>query len=93
MQLKPYVEAIMGSKEDKQKALAPAHAAQTEAQLGLAITELELEIGEINLEVQSNASGYPLDIDELRYSLDRKELADRRLEQLKEIRAQLFPKK
>ena len=91
MKLKAYIEAIGASQEDKAKLLAPAHAAQTKAELGLRITQLQIEIGEIEIEVQENAAGYPLDVDSLQYSMDRHELATRRLEQLQEIQLQLFP--
>lgn len=91
MKLTPYVKAIVQTDEDKQKALAPAHAEQTKAALGLKIAELGIEVGELELQVKKAGAAYPLDADALSEALDQHALATRRLDQLTDIKGQLFP--
>lgn len=91
MNLKKYVEAIVAPEKDKEALLAPGYAAKTAAELGLKITQLQIEKQGVEIRVQEAGSQYPLDVDNLSDELDQLELLDRRIEQLQDIQKQLFP--
>lgn len=93
VKLQAFVDAIQQTQEDEKKQMAPALANQAKAELGVAVSKLEIEIGKKELAVAKAASVFPLNVDAIVSAQDDLALLNRRLEQLKELNTELFPSK
>lgn len=91
MKLKPYAEALLATKEDNEKALAPAKAAKTKAELGMRIAQLGIDIQNAELTVAQASSKHPLDISVVTSALDNLAILERQKSQLVAVEAALFP--
>lgn len=89
--LRPYVTALQASKDDNRKAMAAAYAGEAAAQVDLQIAQLRLDIAAREATVASLSGAYPFSATTLVSALDGLGVAQRKLTQLTEIRAQLFP--
>lgn len=85
-----YTDLIQQSKEDAEKALAPAKADEQKAALGLEIGKLELEVKKARTSLDSKKGEYPLPVDEILEAGDSLALDERRLNQLKLLSSELF---
>jgi hypothetical protein len=90
MTAKKYVDAIVASKEETAKALAPARASEQQAALGLEIAQLKLEIQGAENVVSELKGSYPLDLDTILSAGDELALKSRRLSQLVALDVELF---
>lgn len=90
MTFKKYADALVASKEENEKSLAPARAKQQEAAVGIKIAELDLDVQTADNELSTLVTKFPLDIDAIVDAQDSLDLQKRRLEQLKALSAQLF---
>jgi len=90
MKLKKYEEAILQSKEDLDKQMAPARAQEQRAKLQMRLAELSIEIQGRENAVNTAASRYPLDVNSIVSNLDELDLLKRLETQLKGIAEQLF---
>lgn len=85
-----YVEAIVKSKEESDKALAPARAEQEKAKLGISIAELDLKVKTAQNAVEGLKSTFPLPVDEILEASDDIALDLRRLSDLRTLSSELF---
>lgn len=88
--MKKYVEAIQSSKEENEKSLAPARAAEQKGVLGLEIAKLKVSIQTEHNALAEMCSQYPLPIDEVLEAQDALALDQRRLSQLQHLESELF---
>lgn len=91
MKLKPYSEAILATKEEKDKLLAPARANETKASIGMKVAQLSIDIQQQEISITQDAARYPLNADNLVEQLDQLAWVERRRAQLEAIEKQLFP--
>jgi len=89
--LKPYIDAIQESKDEKLKRTAPQKAATQKKRAELAILQLEEKIASKGQRLFDLASASELDFDAIIDTQDEIALDERRCEQLKNIITQLFP--
>lgn len=92
MKFTKYMDALTSTKEENDKALAAGRANVQNAELGLKIDKLKLEISKLTGRVEQLASQHPLPIDEILDATNGVEWEKRRLEQLETLRNALFPK-
>lgn len=85
-----YAELITQSKEEQDKALAPARAEEQKAALGLAISNQQLSLKGRQNRVAELSGKYPLDIDAIISANDDLDLETRRLRQLATLSDSLF---
>jgi hypothetical protein len=85
-----YVERILQTKEESDKALAPARAEQEKAKLGIAIAELSLQVKTAENTLEAMKNQFPLPVDGIIDAQDNLDFDRRRLSQLKEISVELF---
>lgn len=90
MSLKKYADALVASKEENEKSLAPARAKEQAARVGIAVATLEVEVQGQQNELTELAGQYPLDIDAIVNAQDEIALNQRRLAQLKALSDELF---
>lgn len=90
MTFKKYAEALVASKEDAEKSLAPARAKQQEAALGIKVAELDLEVQTAEGDLAELVTSFPLDLDAIVDAQDAIDLQKRRLNQLKTLGTELF---
>lgn len=89
--LTAYASALKQSEKEKDDNLAGPRAAEQKGKLGLKIATLDLEVQAMGNSIATISGKYPLDVDALTAALDEQALAERSLNQLKEISEQLFP--
>lgn len=89
--LKPYIEVIQESKDEKLKRTAPQKAATQKKRAELAILQLEEKIATKEQRLFDLASAPELNFDAIIDAQDEIALDERRCEQLKQIITQLFP--
>jgi hypothetical protein len=92
MKLQPYETAIKLSPEEQEASMAPARAAEAEAQLGLKLAKLSIEKKSLENRVTEAGGTYPINFDRIVEYTDDLALLERQEVQLKAIGAQLFPK-
>lgn len=85
-----YADLILRSKEDNDKALAPARAEEQKAQLGIAIATLNVSIKGKENALEELKAQYPLDVDSILEAGDELALEQRRLTQLQALSTELF---
>lgn len=90
MSTKKYADLIVQSKEDADKALAPARADEQKAQLGISIAKLNVGIKGKQNALEALKAQYPLPIDAIVDAGDELALEQRRLQQLSELTDELF---
>jgi hypothetical protein len=88
--MRKYVDAIVASKEENDKALAPARAAEQQAKLGLEAKQLEISVMEAKNELDELGAEYPLNFEAIIEAQDALALSERRLTQLKDLSVALF---
>jgi hypothetical protein len=89
-EMSKYTDLLTRSKEDQEKALAPARAQEQQAQLLLQRTKLSLEIKTQEASIGSLKGRYPLPVMEILDAADSLDLAQRQLKQLDDLNAELF---
>lgn len=85
-----YVEAIVQSKQDADKSLAPARAAEQQAAIGIKVAQLGLSVKTLNNKVEELKGQYPLNIEGIVQALDNAALEQRKLDQLAAVSTELF---
>lgn len=90
--LKPYVEVLANSKEEKEADLAGPRANETKAQLDLEIAKKDSALYQAEASIKTIAQSYPLNISGLMNALDQLQLQERSKKQLQDIVKQMFPK-
>lgn len=85
-----YATLILQTKEEADKALAPARAEEQKAQLGIAVAKLNVSIKGKENSLEQLKGQYPLPIDEIVEAGDELALEQRRLSQLQSLSSDLF---
>jgi len=91
LQIKPYVEALAGSKAQEDADLAPARAEETKKQLELNIAQIDVQIMQTETTINQLTRRYPLDIASVIKGMDNLALMTRQRNQLANIIDQMFP--
>jgi len=91
--LLPFVEAIQQTEQDEKKQMAPALAAQAQAELGVEVSKLKIAIQKNELAVTKAASVHPLNVRAILTAQDDLALLNRQLSQLEDLNDALFPGK
>lgn len=87
---KLYKNLIGLAKEAKEKIQIPFQVAKAHKDLEMKILEVEQSIAEANVTIEEKKTVYPAKWDEIISAIDKKELLERKLKQLKELEQELF---
>ncbi len=91
MKLKSYKDYLGMAKEIADKAMIPFKVRKAEKALELRIIEVEADIASKEVAIQTLVTEKTeINYDDLINAIDRKELQDRKLKQLNELKEQLF---
>ena len=93
MKLKPFVELIRMTKENLDEALAPARAKRLESRIGVSIAEVEEKKLLLEQEIFEMFTDKNVDLEKALDKMDEVALSERRIEQFKLLRKELFPAK
>lgn len=90
-EIKPFRELIAMSKEKLDEAMAPLRARAVRAKADIEMSKIEGKLIELERDVQEMCIKKEVDFECLFDALDEAALLERRLEQYKQLLAQLFP--
>jgi|ERR1700722_4013218 len=91
MALMKYSELLGMAKDKLKEVMAPIRAHEMLKKAELEMAKLDGAIAEHEENIQSCASQYPIDFDDLLQAIDYLELTKRKKEQFEKIIAELFP--